>query len=574
MARIKVVAIGVSVLSVLLFFRLFEIQVLSFDLYAGMARRQHQGYDTIAARRGDIVSADGKSFACSVETYSVFIDSAFVAEPEQVVYFLKNILSLSQEKALDVYRRIKEGKRFIWVKRQVTLREAYVVEELGLQGVFLIKEYRRVYPLGRVGAQFVGFCDVDGGGLSGIELFYEQYLRGVDGHYCFERDGLGRKIMLPHHSYSEPKDGATVHLTIDSVIQSIVEEEADRLVEKWKPRNVVIVVIEPRSGAVLAMATRPCFNPNNIEHITQEEMMNYATGFVYEPGSTFKVVTASALLLNKKVRVDEEIDCHNGLFFFGRRPVRDHTPHGVMSFEQVIAKSSNIGTAQFALRLTPAEQFEMIKKFGFGSPTGVDLKGEEKGIFRPLKEWSKYSQVSLAIGQEIGVTVMQMMRAFCCIANGGRLVRPHFVSRVESPSGETVYTIEGREEEVLDEETSRTMRQVLALVVEDGTGKGAKSKYYAIGGKTGTAQQLDKKTGRYSEEEYVASFFGFAPVDAPKIVVGVVVDTPKGHSYFGGVVAAPAAKNIIEQSLMYLGVPQLIKDKEGSKNGEKKEKFE
>jgi len=572
--RIKIVVVVILVSATALALRLFHIQVSSYELYAEIAKRQHQGYERIPPRRGDIVSADGRVFARSVETESVYIDSSFVTEPEQVVYLLKNLLSLDHKKALDIYRRIKEKRRFIWVKRHITPKESFLLRELELQGVFLTKEYRRAYPLGRVGAHFIGFCGIDGEGLAGIELSYEQYLRGIEGFYSFERDALGHKIVLPCHKYCEPKDGATVLLTVDSVIQSIVEEEADRLVEKWNPKNLVIVVIEPRSGGILALAARPSLDPNNPQDVTQEELANYAIGFVYEPGSTFKVVTASALLAYKKVRLDEEIDCHNGLFFFGKRPLRDHTPHGVMSFEQVIAKSSNIGTAQFALRLTPQEQYEMIKKFGFGSPTGIDLKGEETGIFRPLDKWSKYSQVSLAIGQEVGVTVMQMVRAFCVIANGGWFVRPHLVDRVEDTSGDVCYSDKGVKERILDEEVSRTMRQVLSLVVEDGTGKSAKSKYYAIGGKTGTAQKLDKATGRYSENEYIASFFGFAPVDAPRVVVGVVVDTPKGKSYFGGTVAAPAAKNIIEQTLMYLGVPQLVKDEEGSENGGEKERKE
>lgn len=556
--RISLIAVVTVFIFAGLILRLYHIQIRLHRLYAELAERQHSGSKTIRSKRGNIITSDGRCLAHSIETWSVYIDSLYITDPEGTVYVLRNVLSLDKTKVRDILERISRRKRFIWVKRHIPLKEAALLEELDIQGVFLRREYGRIYPLGREGAQVVGFCGVDGNGLAGVEFSYDGYLRGRDGRAAYERDALGRRIMLPEHGYVEPQDGASVYLTLDSVIQNIVEEEAERIVERWTPKSLAIVVVEPRSGAVLALATRPVFNPNRPETLSGNELLNYATGYVYEPGSVFKVVTASALLQNKRVTLEERIDCRRGEFRFGRRTLHDHRPHGILTFDYVIAESSNIGTAQVALRMTEEEHYRAIRSFGFGSLTGIDIAGEQKGILRPPSRWSKYSQVSLAIGQEIGVTVMQMARAFCAVVNGGWLVRPYVVSRVESPSGEVLYKATPQRERILDESVSRTMRQILTLVVENGTGKMAKSRFYPIGGKTGTAQKLDGKTGRYSESDYVASFFGFAPVDAPRIVVGVVVDTPKGHSYFGGVVAAPAVRNIIEQTLMYLEVPQVL----------------
>jgi len=560
--RISLITAVVLLLFLALSLRLFHIQVSSHPLYAELAQKQHRGSETLKAKRGDVVSSNGRCLASSIECWSVYIDSLYVNDPEETLYVLKNVLSLSPAKAEEIWRGMAQRRRFIWVKRRVSLREAALLEELSVRGVFLRREYRRIYPLGKAAAQVLGFCGIDGYGLAGVELAYDEYLKGKDGHAVYERDALGHRIILPEHGYTEPVDGASVYLTIDSVIQSIVEEVADGLVERWSPRSVAIVVLEPRSGAVLALATRPVFDPNNPQNAEEEEFRNYAFGTVYEPGSTFKAITASALLEHKKVSPDEKVDCHKGEFRFGRRVLHDHKPHDILTFNYVIAKSSNIGTAQVALRLTEQQHYEAIRSFGFGTPTGIDLPGEQRGILRSPSKWSRYSQVSLAIGQEIGVTVMQMMRAFSAIVNGGWLVRPYVVERIETSSGEVVYEAEVRKERVLSEEVSQVMRQILALVVEDGTGRRARSSLYPIGGKTGTAQKLDKKSGGYSETDYVASFFGFAPVDAPRVVVGVVVDTPKGFSYFGGVVAAPAVKKVIEQTLMYLEVPQM-RTKEG-----------
>ena len=551
----RVLVVGAVLLAVYsaLALRLFQLQVLSYRRYCALCRAQRRGREVLPARRGDIVSSDGIVLARSIPSYGLFIDSAFVEDAASLVAVLKSVCNLSEREVLRILRGIKGKKRFIWVRRHITARQRRIIKALKLRGVFFTGVWRRVYPLGSFAANVLGFCGVDGQGLAGVEFWAERWLRGRDGLHIFERDGCGRRLFVDDQ-FKPPVDGAEVELTIDGVVQEIAEQAAQQAWLTWRPNWVAVVVAEPRTGFILAYAVRPSFDPAQWAASPRRNRRNPAAEFVYEPGSTFKPFTFAMLLQEKLVRLDEKIDCEMGAWRIGRRVLHDYHGYGVLSVPDVLARSSNIGTAKLALRISPERHHRWLRRFGFGQKTGIELPHEESGVLRDVSRWSRYSQVSLAMGQEVGVTVLQMLRGFCAIAADGVLPSLHIVRRVTAPSGEVLYQARTKRRRVIDPDVAATLRTLLARVVEEGTGRRARSRLFSIAGKTGTAQKLDRKTGRYSQTDYVASFVCMAPVRRPRIVVAVVVDTPRGRSHFGGTVAAPIAKTVVEQTLLYLGV--------------------
>ncbi|MFH1422989.1 MAG: penicillin-binding transpeptidase domain-containing protein, partial [Planctomycetota bacterium] len=399
-----------------------------------------------------------------------------------------------------------------------------------------------------------GFCNIDDRGLEGLELMYDSLLYGLEGKREFERDALGKRINKPGMLDIPAQDGLDVYLTIDSIIQHIVETELDNLYKEHKPLSASVVVMNPQNGEILAFVICPAFDPNSAALYSPEVRRNKVITDMYEPGSTFKTFTFTALFDENLVSTNEIVFCENGLGKFGRRTLRDHTPHADISVIDVIALSSNIGTAKCAQRLSEEQFYSHVKNFGFSLPTGIDLPGEADGFLAPVNKWSKYTHVSLSIGQEINVTPIQMITAFSAVANGGTLYKPALLKYISNRDGTIV-----REsnpvviKKVCLPETTAILKQALFKVVEEGTGKRAKSKLYTIAGKTGTAQKSLPGERGYSNK-YVASFVAFAPVDSPRIAVIVVADQPSGKTYFGGSVAAPTAGVIIEKILTYLKV--------------------
>jgi len=553
MKRVFVVAVLLLVAYSALALRLFQLQVLSHRHYSALCNAQRRGREVLPARRGDISSSDGIVLARSIPSFGLFIDSAFVENASSLLAILKPICHLSRQEVARILREIKGRKRFIWVRRHITPKQRRIIRALKLHGTFFTSLWRRVYPLGSFAANVLGFCGIDGQGLAGVEFWAERWLRGRDGLHIFERDGCGRRLFVDDQ-FRPPVDGAEVELTIDGVVQEIAEQAAQDAWLKWKPNWVAVVVAQPHTGFILAYAVRPSFDPTRWSSFPQKSRRNPAAEFVYEPGSTFKPFTFAMLLQEKLVRLDEKIDCEKGAWRIGRRILHDYHGYGVLSVPDVLAKSSNIGTAKLALRIPPDHHHRWLRRFGFGQKTGIELPHEESGVLRDVSRWSRYSQVSLAMGQEVGVTVLQMVRGFCAIAADGVLPSLHIVRRITAPSGKILYQARTRGRRTIDPDIATTLRALLARVVENGTGRRAKSRLFTIAGKTGTAQKLDRKTGRYSQKDYVASFVCMAPAKRPKIVVAVVVDTPRGRSHFGGTVAAPFAKTVAEQTLLYLGV--------------------
>jgi cell division protein FtsI (penicillin-binding protein 3) len=536
--------------------RLYRIQQINGDYYQNLAGKQHRGLEYLEPTRGMVYTSDGQVLASSLLVDSVYIDSQFVGKQAQTALTLQRALRLSPATTSEVYRRIQEGDRFIWVKRKICDKEKEILQRLNIPGVFFAREFKRYYPAESRAAQIIGFCDVDDKGLDGIELTCDSYLVGIRGFREFERDALGNKITKPGMLDVPQVDGNHLFLTIDSVIQHITEKAVEDAYTEWKPVWVTAIVMDVRNGEILAMACRPTFDPNKPGNYAADRRRNYAVTDMYEPGSTFKPITFAALFEQKLVTLDTEVFCENGTYRLGRRTLRDHTPHDLLTVLHVIAKSSNIGTAKCAELMTNSSFDGYMRDFGLSSPTGIEIPGEAEGQLRSAGKWSKYSKTSLAMGQEINVTALQMVTAFSAIANGGTLYCPSIVKRVVSSEGDILLEHTRKAvRRVIGERTTADLTRAMIEVVESGTGTKVKSDKYMIAGKTGTAQKQEPGIVGYSPGKFFASFCGFAPASNPQICVIVVVNEPHGWSHFGGTVAGPPAKEIIEQTLIYMRVP-------------------
>jgi cell division protein FtsI (penicillin-binding protein 3) len=463
---------------------------------------------------------------------------------------------------VELEKRLASDRRFVWLSRKVDPAMAAQVRGLDPRAIGLQTESRRFYPKKTLAGSVLGFTNIDNKGIEGVELWYDAMLRGVDGLVLAEKDARGRTVFPGGHGFQfrQPQPGKDITLTLDEVIQHIAEKELDKGLAEAKARGGVCIVMNPHTGEVLALSVRStlrgrgAFNPNEPKLYRPEEWRNRAVTDTFEPGSIFKVVTAAAALEENVVHPQERIDCSAGSIQVADRVIKDVHKNGVLTFTDVIADSSNVGTIKVAQRLGKARFAKYIDAFGFGKKTGIDLPGEIPGLARDYRLWSGVSLASIAIGQEIGVTPIQMAAAYSAVANGGTLMKPYLVTEIgDSKDTERVTFGPVIASRAISEETSRKLRQILQKVVESGTGQKAKPASYTAAGKTGTAQKIDQRTGQYSKEDYVSSFVGFAPAGAPKLVIVVMVDSPVGVSW-GGSVAAPVFRAVAEQSLTYLQV--------------------
>ncbi len=429
----------------------------------------------------------------------------------------------------------------------------------GMLGLGLFDEPYRTYPMNETAAPLIGFVSRDGVGVSGLEYQLDEYLRGENGVKEIIRDARRKAFWLADDGYRPARDGYHVVLTIDAEIQAITERELGAAIEQFGAESGTAVVMNAKTGAVLAMASLPGFDPNYYTDYSPSYYRNRAITDPYEPGSIFKPFVAAAALAEKRAHLGEAIDCESGSWRDGARTLHDHHPCGLLTFEQVIIKSSNIGMAKLGKRLGNEKLYDYVKAFGFGEKSGVNLTGEDAGIVRPLHRWNTFSTTSLPMGQEIGVTTLQMARAFCVFANGGKLVQPHVLRAVLAADGSVVrdFGEPPPVRQVIPPEIARIMRdRILVAVVNEGTGSRAKLAGYQVFGKTGTAQIARKGGGGYEKNAYVGSFIAGAPAADPELVAIVSVRRPdRSKGYYGGTIAAPAVREILGQSLAYLDVP-------------------
>jgi cell division protein FtsI (penicillin-binding protein 3) len=529
--------------------RLVWLQVTRHEHYARKAAAQHQRVLDLEPPRGTIYDARGRVLAVSVEVDSVFAEPSRVVDRAATARQLARVLGLD---AAELEQRLGQERDFVFVARKLDPPQASAVRELELPGIHFLRESKRYYPLRDLAAQVLGFVGTDHKGLAGLEAHYDRVVAGRPGRRTVLRDAHRRTLLSHRLSYVEAEPGADLHLTLDAVVQHVVERELAVAVAKHHARGGTAVVLDPRTGAVLALASVPSYDPNRFRDAAPARWRVPAVTDAFEPGSTFKLVTASAVLAHGVLTLDDVLDCEMGGITLAGVLIRDHHAFGRLTVRQVLAKSSNVGTIKLALQLGEVRLFEAVRAFGFGERTGVDLPGESPGIVRPLRSWSALSKAYVSFGQEVSVTPLQLARAVAAVANGGRLRRPYVVARMTGEEGEEDLAGPFDQGQAIPPGVAAQLADVLATVVAEGTGRQAAVEGYPVAGKTGTAQKV--VGGRYSHRHFVASFVGFAPVGEPRLVGVVALDEP-WPLYHGGQAAAPVFAAIARQVLPYWGVP-------------------
>jgi cell division protein FtsI (penicillin-binding protein 3) len=566
----------VAVLLVALIGRLAQLQIAEAAHYRELAREQQFVTRPLSARRGEIRDRNGALLANSVDAWSVFVDPAFVDDVRETAAALSFALEMDEQ---DLGRRIAQAaareRRFVWIKRHVTDGEARACRRLDLCGVFMRREYRRVYPQGSTAAHVIGFTDIDGRGLAGVELQLDRALTGVPGSERLPCDGRRRHIRIPDLvNRVEPRDGRNVHLTLDLNVQVIAEQELEKAVQKHKPDAGVAIVLDPRDGSVLAMACRPDFSPRDPSSMPVANQRNMAITDAYEFGSVMKPVIVACALDDGVVTPQREIFCENGAWHVGSagRVVRDAGSHsfGNLTVAEIVVHSSNIGMGKLGRMMGVDRLCDGLEAFGLTAPTGIALPGEAGGIVLPRERWNEiHSVISVAFGQEVAVTPIAMARAYAALANGGEVLQPRIVSRIEDPHApdgpRTVYeaprrTVAGR---AVSRRNAAAVMRMMHRVVEEGTGRNCQLDNYTVAGKTGTAQMINPGGRGYSASRYFSSFIAVAPVEAPRAVVLVSLKAPSEGGHYGGTVSAPAVRNILRRTLEYLGAPTTPIDRSG-----------
>lgn len=536
----------------LVVYQIFQLTYCHQPALLALAKRQHYLTVDIPPLRGQITDRNGKEFVTNLKIPSIYAVPRIIDEEERTKLSceLSRILGLDQK---SVAKKLKRDKSFVWIKRRCSFNEADAVRKLESPAIGILEEYKRFYPQGRMLAQVLGFSNVDNEGLEGIERCMNTDLRGRSGKRITKRDALGREIKAFEIKTLPAIDGNRVVLTIDQHLQYLTEKSLEQAFKQWKAKGAWAIVMDPKTGEILALANQPGFDPNTYDQSNVETRRDRALTDMYEPGSVFKIVTASGALNEGVVKPETMIYCEDGKWNWGIKVLHDVHPYGMLTMTDVIVKSSNIGTVKIGLKLGADKLQKYIKSFGFGTWTGIDLPGEAPGFTRSPAQWSKTSPYNIPIGQEVMVTALQMVTAVSVIANGGYLVKPYIVAKVQDPLGVTL-----KEEkpivkrQVIKSETAATMRQILTKAVEQGTGTKARIQDICVGGKTGTAQKILPGGKGYSHNAFMSSFIGFAPSDHPRYAMVVVLDEAR-PLYYGGTVAAPVFKEVMGAVLLTEG---------------------
>jgi len=541
--------------------RLSYLQLFSYSEYLAKAQRQQQRIFEISPMRGTIYDRNGHELAVSLPMDSVFADPVEITDVEMVSRLLSRVLDAPAD---DIEEKIREAKTPVRLARKLSPETVQRITDMNLKGVFFQKENRRVYPQRELAASVLGYVDVDERGIGGIEYSLDKQIRGRPGKMMVMADGH-RRWYDRTESAADP--GASVTLTIDETIQYIAEKELGRAIDETHAKAGTVVVQDPNSGELLAVANWPVFDSNNAGDFAAEARIDRAVASAYEPGSTFKVLTLTGAIENGVATPDELVDCQMGQIMVSGRLIHDWHAFGVLSVTGILENSSDVGAIKIALRLGAPRFYDAIRAFGIGQPTGIELPGENRGLLRPLENWSASSIGSLAMGQEVSVTPIQIVSAISAVANGGTFYRPHIVREIDGGESGALRPTPAPQQ-ATDGKTAATMREMMEGVVLVGTGKPARLEGYTAAGKSGTAQMIDTATGRYSATRYNSSFVGFAPVNNPVISILVVLDSPEGQHH-GGLVGGPVFKRIAEQVLAYRNEPHDVpapSDVETAKN--------
>jgi cell division protein FtsI (penicillin-binding protein 3) len=530
--------------------RLVYLQVFCYGKFVKQAGHQQQRAIPLDAKRGVIYDRAGHELAMSVEVDSAFAVPTEVKDLPTAVSLISHITG---DDANVVLADCRAHKTFCWVARKSDDETIERIKSLNLQGIHFQKEPKRFYPARDLAAQVLGSVGMEDAGQSGIEHEFDDQLRGRPGKMFISVDA--RKKWFSDVE-TQPEPGDNLVLTVDKNIQYIAEKELDQAIHDTQAIAGTVIVENPHTGEILALANRPTFNPNSRKQITPAALTDRAVSYIYEPGSTFKLVTISAALEEKLTNPNELFDCQMGSIVYNGMRIRDSKPHGLLPVWGVLAESSDVGSIKIALRLGEDRYYKYIRAFGFGQRSGIELPGETRGMTKPPSRWSKVSIAAISIGQEIGISPIQLAGLVSTFANDGVYVAPRILAGSLPPDGavQTVafHPVEGRR--VISSVTAAEMRSMMQKVVLEGTGVKARLEGYTSAGKTGTAQKVDPATGLYSKTKYVGSFAGFAPVNNPQVVVTVILDSAVGL-HQGGQVAAPVFHRITQQVLEYMHVP-------------------
>jgi cell division protein FtsI (penicillin-binding protein 3) len=537
------------------FFIIIGVKAMYLQVFRGSwlsqkAADQYEVSFKSSGKRGTIFDRNLREMAVSIDVISI------AGHPQQIKHPKSAARSLS--KALKIDRRVlakklNSKKKFVWIKRKVTPKEAEAVKKLNMDGLDFIPEHKRFYPNKTLAAQLIGFTDIDDHGLEGIEFNYDDDLSGEVFQYTVLRDAHGRGFEAENMT-GLSSSGKNLVLTIDSMIQYIAEKTLDETVKKFSATSGMAIVMVPKTGAILAMAHVPLFNPNALKRSKRKNWRNRIITDPFEPGSTMKIFSAAAAIESGSSSPSSIFFCENGAYKMGRHVIHDTHEHGWLSLQQIIKYSSNIGAIKFSAIMGHEYLSRTLQNFGFGSKTGIDCPGETPGNLPPFRRWTKVDAGTISFGQGVSVSALQLIAATSAVANKGILMKPYVVQAITDHNGRLIESFGPRRiRKVISEKTAETLSRIMQTVItEGGTGVNAALEGYSVCGKTGTAQKIDEN-GRYSYEKYVASFVGFAPAENPKIAVLVVVDEPEKQHY-GSIVAAPAFKAIAQKTLDYMHI--------------------
>jgi cell division protein FtsI (penicillin-binding protein 3) len=573
LARFWLICLFFAVWACVIAGRLFWLQVVRHNEFVERAEKQQQRTFEVAPRRGVLYDRNLRELAMTVQVDSIYAVPTEIDNKPVAAHALAAIVHTDPEDAQtaeeQIATRLNKGNSFAWVARRVTSDVAARVRALNMKGIYFQKEFQRFYPDNEIAAQVLGYVGVDDNGLGGLEQKFEAQLHGVPGRMYTALDARRR---VRGSSERDPAPGQSLELTIDENIQFLAERALDHVMENSHADNGTVVVQDVHTGQILALAIRPTFNPNQFRRTTSALLRNHAVSDVYEPGSVFKLIAYSAALEQRVATPDSIVDCQGGAMTLAGRVIHDDKGDhfGRITVHEALEHSSDVGAIKMALLVGQDRYYQYVRDFGFGQRSGVELPGETRGLLRPVNKWGPSSIGSIAMGQEVGVTPLQLVSMVSTIANGGVYLPPHVLMPVQAdqgknqpgsalkampfkPGGDLPNPLPSGAHRVLSTITAAQMRKMMEGVVLYGTGKQAQLNGYSSGGKTGTAQKIDPATHLYSKTMHVASFAGIAPVNNPVIAVAVIMDNPKGN-YYGASVSAPVFAEVAQQTLEYLGV--------------------
>lgn len=551
--RLRVLSVCFCFAFLIIFLRAIDLMLQDNQKLETIATAQYRAAIQSQTDRSRILDRGGKEMAISIPAWSLYGDPKAVDDVRLASLHLSKILNLPQRK---IAEKLKSKRRFVWLARRLDSKKMEAIQKKQFKGIYLLKENMRLYPHGELASNVLGTVGVDSQGLAGLEMAYEPFLKITPPSDIYFRDAKGRLYQGAQVTETIPGKG-DLYLTIDKNLQFFAEASLKQAVEQHGAKGGLLVMMDPKSGDILAMANHPTFNPNRFDQISQETWRNRAVTDIFEPGSIFKIIVAAAALEDKGLSPKEKFFCELGaLTLAGGETIHDSHPYGWLTLKEVLQVSSNIGAYKIGKRVGRETFYNKIRAFGFGNKTGIDFPAESAGLVRPHKNWTPIDEGTLFFGHGIGVSALQIVGAFAAIANRGVILRPHLVEKIVGAEGEVLYHAQHQSlAEPILPKTAKLLTEILQSVVEEGgTAPLAAMEEYVVAGKTGTAQKVNPNGGGYLEGKYIASFIGFAPAQDPRLVTLVLLDEPQG-SYYGGQVAAPVFKEVMGYSLHYLGVP-------------------